>query len=66
MGDGNVYFRSRKSTLAEAYLEEIKPLFLLQLQNKVAELFDLNVPFRASEVPDNYIYSIYKTLFGKG
>lgn len=66
MGDGNVYFRSRKSTLAEAYLEEIKPLFLLQLQNKVAELFDLSIPFRASEVPDNYVYSIYKTLFGKG
>ncbi|WP_199121467.1 PD-(D/E)XK nuclease family protein [Pedobacter sp. ASV28] len=63
MGDGNVYFRSRKSTLTEAYLEEVKPLFLSQLQAKVAELFDLNIPFRASEVKDNYAYSIYKTLF---
>ena len=64
MADGNVYFRSRKSTLSDAYLEEVKPLFLAQLQQKVAEIFDLNVPFRASEVPDNYSYSIYKTLFG--
>jgi len=64
MADGNVYFRSRKSTLSDAYLEEVKPLFLARLQQKVAEIFDLNVPFRASEVPDNYSYSIYKTLFG--
>ncbi|RZK25389.1 MAG: PD-(D/E)XK nuclease family protein, partial [Flavobacterium sp.] len=64
MADGNVYFRSRKSTLSEAYLEEVKPLFLAELQAKVAELFDVNIPFRASEVPDNYSYSIYKTLFG--
>jgi len=64
MADGHVYFRSRKSTLSDAYLEEVKPLFLAQLQNKVAEIFDLNVPFRASAVPDNYSYSIYKTLFG--
>jgi len=64
MADGNVYFRSRKSTLSDAYLEEVKPLFLAHLQQKVAEIFDLNIPFRASEVPDNYSYSIYKTLFG--
>jgi hypothetical protein len=63
MSDGNVYFRSRKSTLSETYLAEIKPLFLAELQTKVAELFDLNVPFRASQQPDNYTYSIYKTLF---
>ena len=66
MMDGKVHFQSGRSTLSEAYLEEIKPLFLAQLQSKVAELFDFNVPFRASEVPDNYTYSIYKTLFGKG
>ncbi|WP_343530602.1 PD-(D/E)XK nuclease family protein [Pedobacter sp.] len=64
MADGNVYFRSRKSTLSDAYLEEVKPLFLAHLQQKVAEIFDLNIPFRASAVPDNYSYSIYKTLFG--
>lgn len=66
MTDGKVHFQSGKSTLSADYLEEIKPLFLAQLQSKVAELFDLNVPFSASEVPDNYTYSIYKTLFGKG
>jgi ATP-dependent helicase/nuclease subunit B len=66
MADGKVHFQSGKSTLSADYLEEIKPLFLAQLQGKVAELFDLNVPFRPSEVPDNYTYSIYKTLFGKG
>ncbi len=66
MMDGKVHFQSGRSTLSEAYLEEIKPLFLAQLQSKVAELFDFNVPFRASQVPDNYTYSIYKTLFGKG
>lgn len=66
MTDGKVHFQSGRSTLSDAYLEEVKPLFLAQLQGKVAELFDVNVPFRASEVPDNYTYSIYKTLFGKG
>lgn len=64
MADGNVYFRSRKSSLSEAYLEEVKPLFLEELRTKVAELFDVNIPFRASQAPDNYSYSIYKTLFG--
>jgi ATP-dependent helicase/nuclease subunit B len=64
MADGNVYFRSRKSSLSEAYLEEVKPIFLAELQAKVAELFDVNIPFRASESPDNYSYSLYKTLFG--
>ncbi|RZL18644.1 MAG: hypothetical protein EOO89_05605 [Pedobacter sp.] len=45
MADGRVHFQSGRSTLAEAYLEEIKPLFLAQLQDKIAELFDVNVPF---------------------
>lgn len=66
MTDGKVHFQSGRSTLSDAYLEEIKPQFLSQLQRKVAELFDLNVPFKVSEAPDNYMYSIYKTLFGKG
>ncbi|RZJ81867.1 MAG: PD-(D/E)XK nuclease family protein [Flavobacterium sp.] len=64
MADGKVHFNSRKLVLSDAYLEEIKPLFLEELQTKVAELFDVNIPFRASQVPDNYTYSIYKTLFG--
>lgn len=64
MADGKVHFNSRKLVLSDAYLEEVKPVFLEELQAKVAELFDVNVPFRASRVPDNYSYSIYKTLFG--
>lgn len=64
MADGKVHFNSRKLVLSDAYLAEVKPLFLAELQAKVAELFDLNIPFRASQVPDNYSYSIYKTLFG--
>lgn len=64
MADGKVHFNSRKLVLADAYLEEVKPLFLEELRVKVAELFDLNIPFKASQVPDNYSYSIYKTLFG--
>lgn len=64
MADGKVHFNSRKLVLYDAYLEEVKPFFLEELQKKVAELFDVNIPFRASQVPDNYTYSIYKTLFG--
>ena len=64
MADGKVHFNSRKLVLSDTYLEEVKPIFLEELQTKVAELFDVNVPFRASQVPDNYSYSIYKTLFG--
>ena len=64
MADGKVHFNSRKLVLSDAYLEEVKPLFLKELQTKVAELFDVNVPFRVSKVSDNYKYSIYKTLFG--
>ena len=64
MADGTLPFNSRKLVLAVAYLEKVQPLFLEELRVKVAELFDLNIPFKASQVPDNYSYSIYKTLFG--
>jgi len=65
MADSNIHFRSRKSKLSDEYLEEVKPVFLSHLQQKIAEIFDLTIPFRASAIPDNYTYSIYKTLFGK-
>lgn len=64
MADNKVHFNSRKLVLSNAYLEEVKPIFLEELQAKVAELFNLDIPFKASEVPDNYMYSKYKTLFG--
>ncbi|WP_443937627.1 PD-(D/E)XK nuclease family protein [Pedobacter sp. MW01-1-1] len=61
---GGVWFKSGKQVLTGDYLEEIKPQFLVNLQQKLAELFG-PTPFKASAIPDNYKYSIYKTLFGK-
>ena len=56
-------FRSNKKDLEGVFLSEVKPAFLAGLENKLAELFDEDIPFKASEVADNYTYSIYKTLF---
>lgn len=64
MVNEDVYFRSGQRLLNDAFLEEIKPVFLGLLQEKISEIFDLNVPFKASTVPNNYMYSIYTTLFG--
>ncbi len=63
MKEGNVLFKSGKKELAGDYLTEMKALFLAGLENKLAELFDEDIPFKASEVADNYMYSIYKSLF---
>lgn len=65
MSDGNVHFKSGKQTLKHEYLAETKAEFLTNLQLKLQELFDLNIPFKVSAVPDNYQYSIYKTLFNR-
>lgn len=59
-----IYFRNRNGALELQSLAELKPLFMQELGSKLAELFDENIPFRSSELPDNYTYSIYKTLFG--
>ncbi|QPH38427.1 PD-(D/E)XK nuclease family protein [Pedobacter endophyticus] len=61
---GGVWFKSNRQVLRGDFLEEIKPLFLTKLKEKLAELFSAPY-FKASEIPDNYKYSIYKTLFGK-
>jgi hypothetical protein len=45
-------------------LEQLKPDFLAELRKKLTELFEAPY-FLASSVPENYQYSIYKTLFGK-
>jgi len=63
MKDGSVLFKSGKKELAGDYLAKIKALFLAGLENKLAELFDEDIPFRASAVADNYAYSIYTTLY---
>jgi hypothetical protein len=63
MQQEGILFRSNKKDLEGAFLSEIKPVFLKGLENKLAELFDEDIPFKASEVADNYTYSIYTTLF---
>ncbi len=64
MSQEGIWFKAGRQNLAGAYLEEIKPQFLTALQQKLTQLFEAPY-FRASAIPDNYKYSIYKTLFGK-
>lgn len=64
MAVDGVWFKSGRQTLSGVYLEEIKPEFLAELRKKLTELFEAPY-FVASQIPDNYKYSIYKTLFGK-
>ncbi|RDC57135.1 PD-(D/E)XK nuclease family protein [Pedobacter chinensis] len=61
---GGVWFKSNRQVLRGDFLEEIKPQFLVRLKEKLTELFG-SPYFKTSQVPDNYKYSIYKTLFGK-
>lgn len=63
MQEEGTLFKAGKKELKEAFLSEIKPLFLAGLEGKLAELFDEDIPFKASEVADNYMYSIYTTLY---
>ncbi len=64
MNDGKVHFNAGKLTLKDEALIAVKPEFLAALQLKIAELFDVNIPFYATQEPGNYVYSKYKTLFG--
>ncbi len=64
MRQDGVLFKSGKQELTGVYLEEVKAEFLSFLKEKLAELFEQPY-FEISAVPDNYKYSIYKTLFGK-
>jgi hypothetical protein len=64
MSQDGIWFKSGRQNLSGEYLEEIKPLFLNELRKKLTELFEAPY-FLTSAVPDNYKYSIYKTLFGK-
>ena len=63
MKEKGITFSSGKKELEGPYLAELKPVFLAGLEKKLAELFDEDIPFRASEVADNYAYSIYTTLY---
>ncbi|RZK58751.1 MAG: PD-(D/E)XK nuclease family protein [Pedobacter sp.] len=64
MNKDGIWFKSGRQNLTGDYLEEIKPAFLAELRKKLTELFEAPY-FVASAIPDNYKYSIYKTLFGK-
>lgn len=64
MSKEGIRFKNKSGLLEQEPLSGFKPLFGEQLALKLAELFDENIPFRASEVPDNYTYSAYKKLFG--
>ncbi|MCZ4242844.1 PD-(D/E)XK nuclease family protein [Pedobacter punctiformis] len=64
MSNEGIWFKTGRQNLSGDFLEEIKPQFLARLREKLTELFGAPY-FKASEVPDNYKYSIYKTLFGK-
>jgi len=63
MQEKGTFFTAGKKELKDVFLSEIKPAFLAGLEKKLAELFDEDIPFKASEVPDNYMYSIYTTLY---
>lgn len=64
MSQEGVWFKSGRQNLSGSYLEEIKPVFLSALKEKLTELFEAPF-FKSSLIEDNYKYSIYKTLFGK-
>lgn len=64
MNKEGIWFKSGKQKLSGEYLEEIKPIFLDELRKVLTALFEFPY-FTTSSVPDNYKYSIYKTLFGK-
>ena len=64
MSKEGVYFVCNKQALKNEFLIATKQDFLVELRKKLTELFEAPY-FVASAVPDNYKYSIYKTLFGK-
>ncbi len=60
-----VLFTSGKTQLCGNSLAEAKETFLQELGNKLAELFNPDIPFIASTVESNFKYSPYMTLMGK-
>ncbi|MCX2576288.1 PD-(D/E)XK nuclease family protein [Pedobacter sandarakinus] len=65
MSKEGITFTGKNGVLKDAFLASEKMLFLQALREKLKELFDYSIPFRASQVPGNYVYSIYTTLFGR-
>ncbi|TDG37121.1 PD-(D/E)XK nuclease family protein [Pedobacter changchengzhani] len=65
MSKDGINFNGKGGLLKGDFLANEKQIFLNALRNKLKELFDYDIPFRASQVPGNYVYSIYTTLFGR-
>lgn len=65
MSKDGVSFMRGKDVLTNEVLAQEKQVFVKSLAQKLAELFDFSIPFKVSQNPKNYPYSIYTTLFGK-
>ena len=65
MSKEGINFTTKAGLLKDDFLATEKELFINGLKKKLAELFDYDIPFRASTNPGNYPYSIYTTLFGR-
>ncbi len=65
MSREGINFTGKGGLLKDDFLAVEKEIFINALKKKLAELFDYNIPFRASANPGNYPYSIYTTLFGR-
>ncbi|WP_299568355.1 PD-(D/E)XK nuclease family protein [uncultured Pedobacter sp.] len=62
--EGVNFKKGKEGELLGAFLANEKQVFLDSLRKKLEELFNYDIPFKASAKPKNYSYSIYKTLFG--
>ena len=65
MSKDGINFTGKGGLLKSEFLASEKQLFLNALREKLKELFDFNILFRASQNSGNYVYSIYTTLFGR-
>ena len=64
MSKEGIFFTGKEGLLSGEILAREKQLYLTALREKLKELFDYSIPFKASKNPSNYVYSIYTTLFG--
>ena len=64
MSKEGIFFTGKEGLLNGEILASEKQIFLTALRAKLKELFDYDIPFKASKNPNNYTYSIYTTLFG--
>ncbi|RZK50731.1 MAG: PD-(D/E)XK nuclease family protein [Pedobacter sp.] len=65
MKNGEVHFTNKsQGILSGPHLEEVKTGFVGHLDRILNELFNPDVPFKASAKASNYVHSIYKDLFG--